>query len=820
MSQPPFSPHTASGDNRIDALLDGASNVGKWGGPTGTGVSLTFASKGPGSVYEPNYSPLLEPERGQDIIPNDVQAFGFRAAVNAWAAVANINMTEVVESGDVTADIRFSYSRAVDVLELGTGFTFNIFGFAYLPQATYLGGDIWLDPDVRGFEYGQQTNGNGYFLQLHELGHALLGLTDTSAEPGINGASLSAAENTNSFTVMSYNASPGVPADLENRSISFPTTPMLYDILAAQHIYGPNLNHNAGNTNYRFEFGEAIYETIWDGGGIDAIDWSNQDVGAFINLNDGEFSNLGPPRSDGVNSFSNTLAIAFNVVIENAFGGLANDTISGNEAANGITGGAGTDSLFGQAGADNIYGNQGSDVIYGNTDNDVIFGGQDGDLLFGGQQDDVIYGNFGNDAAYGNFGNDVLYGGREVDALFGGQDNDTLFGNLGNDDLFGNKGDDVLYGGADSDNLFGATGNDILFGDDDGDQLNGGEGDDTLYGGDGDDQLDGSNDDDVLYGGDGADQLQGGNDDDTLYGGAGADQLIGGDGADFLYGGEGADNMDGGTGNDTFVVSNQSQTVSEPNLGGTDVIQTNISLELFPNVEIAFLTGPNSIGITGNTENNRLVGNDRANLMEGGGGNDTIDSGSGADTLDGGSGRNLLIGGFGDDVYIINNNDDDDNSTVVEETNGGFDRIATSINIALPDNVEGIELLSGANEATGNDDPNLLIGSPGGDLLSGRDGADTIQGGAGGDTIVGGAGDDILTGEGGVDRFLYSGTNLGADTITDYEAGVDLFSIDNGLTVTATVQSGADVLITLSTGDIIRLVGVSAGDIEVEDLDA
>jgi Peptidase M10 serralysin C terminal./Matrixin. len=283
-------------------------------------VTLTYATKGPGSTYEPNYSDLLEPERGQDIIPNEAQAAAFRAAVESWGAVANINVVEVAENANTTADIRFAYSRAIDVLELGSDFTFNIFAFAYLPQSTYLGGDIWADPDTQGLDYSVSTTGKGHFLLLHELGHAMLGLTDVTAEAGLNGARLGANEDFKTFTVMSYNASPGISNDLNNPAISVPTTPMLYDILAAQHIYGPNFSHNAGNTSYRFEPGQAIYETIWDGGGIDSLDWSNQTSAAFINLNDGEFSNLGPARTDGINTFNNTLAIAFNTVIENGFG--------------------------------------------------------------------------------------------------------------------------------------------------------------------------------------------------------------------------------------------------------------------------------------------------------------------------------------------------------------------------------------------------------------------------------------------------------------------------------------------------------------------
>ena len=814
MSQPGVTFHTPTGDYRVDALLDAAFGVGKWGGPQGTGVTLTYATKGPGSTYIQNYSPLLEPERGQDLTPTEAQEVGFRTAIQTWGSVANINFVEIEETADQTADIRFAMSRSVNAQEFEDDFGYDLFAYAYLPQFTPIAGDVWFDPDLIDFDYTPNTHGSGYYLMLHELGHALLGFEDITENGGVNGAALSAGENFHAFSIMSYHATPGIAADPRNAAVSFPTTPMLYDILAAQALYGPNMSHNATDTVYQFAPGQAIYQTIWDAGGIDPIDWSNQETAAFINLNDGSFSNMGPPRSNGTDEFPETLAIAFNAIIENAKGGTGNDTIVGNAANNVVYGGLGIDLVTGFNGNDLIYGNQGTDTIYGNLDLDHLYGGQDADRLYGGQQADVLYGNFANDVLYGNFDNDFMFGGQDQDTLYGGQGNDIMFGNLGDDLLFGNRdndqllgndGNDTLYGGSGNDGLEGATGNDRLFGD---------EGNDTLYGGTGTDVLYGGLDDDLIYGGDGADQINGGDDDDRLFGQEGNDVLIGGEGSDYLYGGSGSDQMSGGIGNDTYVVSNLTQSVSEDANAGVDVIETQVDFILPANVEIGIMTGPNNISLSGNALNNSLTGNIQDNLITGGGGNDTILGNAGADTLDGTSGSNLLQGGFGDDVYLIHSAAD----VVVEDANGGVDTVITTFNTTIGTNIEVLILNGSANEATGNDVDNQLVGGTGADLISGRGGNDTLSGNAGADTLVGGTGDDVLTGGGGADRFAYSGTNLGDDTITDYETGLDVITVDNGLTVIGIADNAGNAEVSLSSGDLITVLGVSSGDIEVEDL--
>ena len=64
-------------------------------------------------------------------------------------------------------------------------------------------------------------------------------------------------------------------------------------------------------------------------------------------------------------------------------------------------------------------------------------------------------------------------------------------------------------------------------------------------------------------------------------------------------------------------------------------------------------------------------------------------------------------------------------------------------------------------------------------LITGTAGKDTLKGTAGADTIIGGLGNDLLTGGNGADTFVFSKGD-GADTITDFQLGLDRLSISSG----------------------------------------
>jgi Ca2+-binding RTX toxin-like protein len=153
----------------------------------------------------------------------------------------------------------------------------------------------------------------------------------------------------------------------------------------------------------------------------------------------------------------------------------------------------------------------------------------------------------------------------------------------------------------------------------------------------------------------------------------------------------------------------------------------------------------------GGSGDDEIWGNEWDNSIVGGGGRDTLIGYEGSDFLHGNTGADSIAGGVGNDELRGGRDDD-----VVR---GGA----------------GQDFLQGA---LGNDE---LRGGLDGDALFAGQGNDTLYGGGGDDYLDGKAHSDVLTGGAGADQFVFSNTPSGAgsaDTIRDFEVGVDRFVLD------------------------------------------
>lgn len=433
----------------IDNLIFRQSGGTKWGTGINQGLNLTFSFSSTTSTFLAGLSP------GSKLNLTTQQMATARQAMQVYANISNLSFTEVTDTSSSAGDIR--WGRSADTSDVKTA-------YARYPSNTGAGGDIWLGMRYDS-DYQNATLGSyGYQTYLHELGHAL-GLM----HPHEGSIAAAPGEDQLKYSIMSYRSYDGASLSFGYTNGYFPTSLMLNDIAAIQYLYGVNTSYQSGNNTYSWATNSAVFETIYDSGGIDTISASNQSQGVLINLNSGSWSQIGSSFWNGQAYVRDCLTIAYSSAIENATGSVYSDSLIGNSLANILDGGAGADTMTGGLGDDTYYIDNtndkvieyiggGYDTIYstsattympdevevlrqtsngsymnGNNSDNLIYGNPSDNEIWGRQGDDNISAGDGNDKVYGNPGNDTLYGGRGNDILDGGLGNDILSDRDGND---------------------------------------------------------------------------------------------------------------------------------------------------------------------------------------------------------------------------------------------------------------------------------------------------------------------------------------------------------------------------------------------------
>lgn len=401
--------------NYVDAVGTPADNPGG----IGNGVSLTYSFLSSRPAWASSY----EVDFG---VMNTAMKAATRDVLAHISEIADIEFTAVAAKLGQVTFATSSQGDASSAWAYTPYFSQSVSDSGEITSVTEskLGGSVWVNNDIAWVASDWQPGDFGYAVLLHEMGHAL-GLKHPF-EAGLDGGGflLAGSIDNEAHTVMSYDAAPrnvlivdfvdtGTRFEWDYNFLS-PSTMMMMDIEALQHLYGANLSTRSGNTAYVFETSEELLETIWDGGGMDTLDCSNQTLTCRINLGDGEFSSIGLRRTDAemkvgfdlpasfdfnaVTAYDRTdlyngqdnLGIAKGAIIENATGGAGSDFIIGNDVANRLLGGSGKDKLMGGFGNDRLYGGVSADNLSGQGGNDILVGDGGADTMNGGGGRDVF----------------------------------------------------------------------------------------------------------------------------------------------------------------------------------------------------------------------------------------------------------------------------------------------------------------------------------------------------------------------------------------------------------------------------------------------
>lgn len=468
MAQPVIPTLTAADQAlAVSTLIN--DSVGRWNAtsPKGTAVTVQYSFGTSVPTYVSQYAETRTAATTFQQVDAATKA-QVREALAAWSAVANIDFVEVADSPSV--GMRFfslsdpNLGAAGFAVGAGTG----------TRVGTGINGDVWIN---------RATTNAGYnpIMLMHEIGHTM-GFKHPHESPV-----LPDAKDSLQTTIMSYDQEylydlqvTASGQNFEGKLVRLEENGHahlgIFDVAAAQALYGVRTN-SVANT-YRFET-TPFTKMLYDGGGADVIDLSNQLYGSVLNLTPGTFSSIGKQtlaqaiareiaelpatvqaasgqaslykwfsdRAGYIYLGENNLSIAYGTIIESVIGSAQDDVITGNGADNVMRGGGGNDTLAGGDGTDTaVFGGTYAGYRFSVSGGTVLVLGADGvDTLTGFERLQF------NDRTV------------QVSALTSTLPVSSFLGTASDEKLTGTAAEDFFYGGAGNDTLSGGAGTDTAY---------------------------------------------------------------------------------------------------------------------------------------------------------------------------------------------------------------------------------------------------------------------------------------------------------------------------------------------------------------------
>ncbi|MEY2657678.1 MAG: Serralysin precursor [Pseudomonadota bacterium] len=229
-------------------------------------------------------------------------------------------------------------------IRLGINQQANTRGYSFVPglsPSAAVDGDVWLDVETAAV---MQPGQEGFYVLLHELGHAL-GLQHPLPASDTSGAtvllpSLATTQN----TVM-------IDDGATSAMRVWPTWFGMMDLQALRSLYGSR-GLSIGDDVYDLARLTALMGGLLvDDGGVDTVDFANSTTGVQVDLRPGKTWSFG---GDAQGQFRANLTLAWGSVIEHVRGSPGDDDLIGNDLDNTFASMGGNDLIDGGAGFDTV----------------------------------------------------------------------------------------------------------------------------------------------------------------------------------------------------------------------------------------------------------------------------------------------------------------------------------------------------------------------------------------------------------------------------------------------------------------------------------